>query len=116
MEPIPYDFGLHYSSLSSSRFRSNNLKKIDQSLPVTQRRIQLSGDQSLLGHGLTKVIEESRNIRVLHLRSAKCDVMAIFLANPSLKQPHNSDQVTRLAANISVVLARNDNHPCFFSK
>ncbi len=118
------DFGTGYSSLSSLMCFPLHTLKIDQSfirnLTTNPSNAAIITSVVTLGHGLNlKVIAEGVETleQLAFLRSAKCDFMQGYL----FSQPLNAEAatqfiikqvpLTRLAANISVVLGKNDNLP-----
>ncbi len=118
------DFGIGYSSLSSLMHFPLHTLKIDHSfirnLTTNPSNAAIITSVITLGHGLNlKVIAEGVETleQLEFLRSAKCDFIQGYLFSQPIKAEAATQFIikqvplTRLAANISVVLGKNDKLP-----
>jgi diguanylate cyclase (GGDEF)-like protein len=118
------DFGTGYSSLSSLMYFPLHILKIDQSfirnLAPNPSNAAIITSIVTLGHGLNlKVIAEGVETleQLAFLRSAKCDFMQGYLFSRPLSAETATQfiikqrSLTQLAANISIVLSKNDKLP-----
>jgi diguanylate cyclase (GGDEF)-like protein len=118
------DFGIGYSSLGSLRYFPLHTLKVDQSfiqnLRTNSSNAAIIKSVISLGHGLNlKVIAEGVETleQVKFLRSAKCYAMQGYLFSQPLSTKAATQflieqvDLTRLAANISVTLDKNDKLP-----